>query len=89
MLAGLAASPRGPRSIPFYSTVTAGPVDTTGLDAGYWYQNLRETVRFAETTRVLLADGHRTFVECSPHPILTASLEETLDEGGTKRGPWS
>ncbi|MGW7658667.1 acyltransferase domain-containing protein, partial [Streptomyces tendae] len=47
-LAGIA--PRA-SSVPFYSTVTGGVVDTVGLDAGYWYRNLRQTVRFDETVR--------------------------------------
>jgi acyl transferase domain-containing protein len=34
--------------IPFFSTVSASWFDTAGLDAGYWYRNLRETVRFQE-----------------------------------------
>ncbi|MGV9856630.1 type I polyketide synthase, partial [Streptomyces sp. NPDC003442] len=38
-----------PSSVPFYSTVTGGVLDTAGLDAGYWYRNLRQTVRFEET----------------------------------------
>ncbi len=71
-----------PRSgeVAFYSTVTGGLLDTAGLDAEYWYRNLREPVRFAEVTRVLLAGGHRVFVEVSPHPVLTLPIEETIDE---------
>ncbi|MGW2370612.1 type I polyketide synthase, partial [Streptomyces sp. NPDC001667] len=41
-LAGIA--PRS-ASVPFYSTVTGGVLDTTVMDAGYWYRNLRQTVR--------------------------------------------
>ncbi|QFZ19215.1 type I polyketide synthase [Saccharothrix syringae] len=67
-------------SVAFYSTVTGGLLDTTGLDAGYWYRNLRQTVLFDRTARVLLADGHRVFVESSPHPVLVPGLRETLDE---------
>ncbi|MFD8708602.1 SDR family NAD(P)-dependent oxidoreductase, partial [Kitasatospora sp. NPDC059648] len=67
-----------PRSaaIPFYSTVTAEPVDTSALDAGYWYRNLREPVLFDRTTRLLLDHGHTVFVEVSPHPVLTPAVEE-------------
>ncbi|MFE4971399.1 SDR family NAD(P)-dependent oxidoreductase [Kitasatospora sp. NPDC056651] len=75
-------APVSPRSaeVPFYSTVTGGLVDTATLDAGYWYRNLRRTVRFEETVGVLVAAGHRAFVEVSPHPVLTTSLQETLEE---------
>ncbi len=79
-----------PRSgeVAFYSTVTGGLLDTAGLDAEYWYRNLREPVRFAEVTRVLLAGGHRVFVEVSPHPVLTLPIEETIEAmQGVEEGP--
>ncbi|MET8572529.1 type I polyketide synthase, partial [Streptomyces sp. NPDC004783] len=62
---------------PFYSTVTADVMDTAGLDAAYWYRNLRQTVRFEEAVRLLLDHDHRQFVECSPHPALLAALADT------------
>ncbi|QIS09999.1 SDR family NAD(P)-dependent oxidoreductase [Nocardia arthritidis] len=63
--------------IAFYSTVEAGVVDTTRLTAEYWCRNMREPVRLAETARALIAAGHDTFIEASPHPILTVALEQT------------
>nr|WP_222108271.1 type I polyketide synthase [Streptomyces sp. SAJ15] len=66
-------------SVPFYSTVTAEVLDTTGLDAGYWYRNLRQTVRFADTVRALLDDGFRLFIESSAHPVLTMGVEQTAE----------
>ncbi|MFD3523639.1 type I polyketide synthase [Streptomyces sp. NPDC058653] len=69
-------------SVPFYSTVTAGTLDTESLDAEYWYTNLRQTVRFEETTRALLADGFEIFVEASPHPGLLTGLDETAESAG-------
>ncbi|MEV0263453.1 type I polyketide synthase [Streptomyces sp. NPDC050617] len=68
--------------VPFYSTVTGEPLDGTGLDAGYWYRNLRRTVEFEKTTRALLGDGFRLFVEPSAHPVLTAAVQETADAAG-------
>ncbi|WP_405666370.1 SDR family NAD(P)-dependent oxidoreductase [Streptomyces sp. NBC_01166] len=68
-----------PAAVPFYSTVTDGVLDTTTLDAGYWYTNLRQGVLFEPTTRTLLAAGYGVFVECSPHPVLLNSIEETAD----------
>ncbi|MFG3158181.1 type I polyketide synthase, partial [Streptomyces sp. NPDC048219] len=67
-------------SVPFYSTVTGGVLDTASLDAGYWYRNLRQTVRFADTVRALLDDGFRLFVESSAHPVLTMGVEQTAEE---------
>ncbi|MFD5453441.1 SDR family NAD(P)-dependent oxidoreductase, partial [Streptomyces sp. NPDC127100] len=76
-LAGI--SPRA-ATVPFYSTVTGGVLDTSSLDAGYWYRNLRQTVRFAETLRALLDDGFCLFVESSAHPVLTMGVEQTAEE---------
>ncbi|WP_340563418.1 type I polyketide synthase [Streptomyces sp. GSL17-111] len=73
--------PRASR-IPFYSTVTGGLLDTTGLDAEYWYRNMRQTVQFAPATRALLADEFGVFVECSPHPALGSSVQETAEDAG-------
>ncbi|WP_432015672.1 SDR family NAD(P)-dependent oxidoreductase, partial [Streptomyces cucumeris] len=66
-------------SVPFYSTVTAEVLETSALDAGYWYRNLRRTVRFADTVRALLDDGFRLFVESSAHPVLTMGVEQTAE----------
>ncbi|TDV56120.1 type I polyketide synthase [Actinophytocola oryzae] len=66
-------------SVAFYSTVTGEPIDTAGLDADYWYANLRGTVRFAETVETLLADGIQHFVEVSPHPVLVTAIGDTIE----------
>ena len=77
-----ALAPIRPRStgIPFLSTVTGEPIDTAGLDAEYWYRNLRSTVRFDLATRTALRFGHTLFVESSAHPVLVPGLQETLDD---------
>ncbi|MBM7769841.1 acyl transferase domain-containing protein/NADPH:quinone reductase-like Zn-dependent oxidoreductase/acyl carrier protein [Actinokineospora baliensis] len=68
--------------VPFYSTVTGGQLDTTGLDAHYWFTNMRRPVQFAAATRALLDDGHGTFIECAPHPVLAGGIGETADDAG-------
>ncbi|WP_208720383.1 type I polyketide synthase [Streptomyces malaysiensis] len=73
--------PRASR-IAYYSTVTGGPLDTAELDTDYWYRNMREPVDFEGATRALLADGHTAFVECSPHPMLAMSLQQTVEDAG-------
>ncbi|WP_406473763.1 SDR family NAD(P)-dependent oxidoreductase [Streptomyces platensis] len=85
--------------IPFYSAVHASVVSGEELDAGYWFENLRNTVRFEEAVQALLADGHGVFVECSAHPVLTPGIEDTAQRAdspvvvtGTLRreeGGWS
>ncbi|MFC0596901.1 SDR family NAD(P)-dependent oxidoreductase, partial [Streptomyces palmae] len=74
-------------TVPFYSTVTAEPIDTAVLDADYWYRNLRQTVRFDETVRALLATGHQIFIEASAHPVLTLGVEETAEDIGAPAAP--
>ncbi|WP_271223703.1 type I polyketide synthase, partial [Streptosporangium carneum] len=78
-----ALSPIAPRTgvVPMLSTATGDWIDTSELDAEYWYANLRRTVRFEAATRALLAQGHNAFIEISPHPVLTASVHETLESG--------
>ncbi|MDT3443225.1 type I polyketide synthase [Pseudofrankia sp. BMG5.37] len=66
--------------VSFVSTVTGEPIDTSRLDAAYWFRNLREQVRFDTVIRALVADGHRHFVEASPHPVLTIAVEDVLDD---------
>ncbi|MFD8116345.1 type I polyketide synthase [Streptomyces microflavus] len=84
LLAGLKdISPRS-GAVPFFSTVTGGWLDTKGLDAEYWYRNLRETVEFEQATEVLLADGFRFFVEAGPHPVLGVAVGESLESAGVE-----
>ncbi|WP_392390166.1 type I polyketide synthase [Actinoplanes teichomyceticus] len=77
-LAGL--RPR-PGTVPFWSTVTGEPFDTAGLDAGYWYRNVRRPVRFGPAISSLAAAGHGVFVEVSTHPVLVSAIERTLEDG--------
>ncbi|MGW2118723.1 type I polyketide synthase [Streptomyces zhihengii] len=90
-------APVAPRSatVPFYSTVTGGPIDTGTLDAAYWVRNLRGTVEFEATVRALIADGLTAFVECSAHPVLAVGIQDSgatgtvgslrRDDGGAQR----
>lgn len=64
----------------FISTLTGQPMDTAGLDAEYWYRSLRQPVQFGQATRLALAEGCRVFLECSPHPVLVAAVEETIED---------
>ncbi|MFI9503682.1 SDR family NAD(P)-dependent oxidoreductase [Nocardia sp. NPDC052566] len=68
--------------VPLYSTVTGEWLDTRVMDAEYWYENLRRTVEFESAVHVLAEQGYTAFLEVSPHPVLTAAVEETLDAAG-------
>ncbi|MCC7368644.1 MAG: type I polyketide synthase [Chloroflexi bacterium] len=69
-------------SVPFYSSVRAARLEGAPLDADYWFQNLRQPVRFGQTVGVLLDAGHRVFIELSPHPVLISSLQQSVRESG-------
>ncbi|WP_442906084.1 type I polyketide synthase [Kitasatospora sp. NBC_00458] len=68
--------------IPMLSTVTGRALEPGEADAEYWYTNLRHTVQFERATRALLEQGHRAFVEISPHPVLAMGVQETVEESG-------
>ncbi|WP_186763362.1 type I polyketide synthase [Lentzea tibetensis] len=63
--------------VPWLSTVDGewinGPVD-----AGYWFRNLRQRVRFADAIGQLANEGFGVFVEVSSHPVLTSSVEDVV-----------
>ncbi len=83
LLADLAGITPTTGTIPFYSTVTGELIDTAGLDADYWYRNLREPVLLERTTRALLDREHDVFVEVGPHPVLVSAIEETGHQHGS------
>ncbi|HEY8978874.1 MAG TPA: SDR family NAD(P)-dependent oxidoreductase [Streptomyces sp.] len=82
LLAELASIAPTSGTVPVWSTLTGRPHDTAGMDAGYWYENLRHTVRFGEAIGGLMDTGHGVFVECSAHPVLTLAIRDTAEETG-------
>jgi len=75
LVEALAGLRPGPGTVPIHSTVTAGQLDGQAFGAAYWGRNLREPVRFAETVAGL---PDAVFVEVSPHPVLSAAVEQGL-----------
>ncbi|WP_215451757.1 type I polyketide synthase [Streptomyces sp. ATCC 21386] len=73
--------PKAP-AVPLVSTVDADWIGAGDLTHEYWYRNLRQTVRFHDAIRLLLDAGHRTFVEVSPHPLLTYGIGDTAADAG-------
>ncbi|MEU3984638.1 type I polyketide synthase [Streptomyces sp. NPDC026672] len=64
---------------PFLSTVTGDWLEGPVTDADYWYANLRRPVLLEPAVRALAEAGHRTFIEVSPHPVLTSPVRETVE----------
>ena len=76
LLSALSALQPQKTMVPMCSTVTGAFVAGQSLVADYWADNVRRPVRFADVVHTLLKNGHGLFVEMSPHPILTTSVEE-------------
>ncbi|TQF75170.1 SDR family NAD(P)-dependent oxidoreductase [Rhodococcus spelaei] len=70
----------------FYSTVTGTVLDSAGLDADYWYRNLRDTVCFEQAVQALRRDGYTVFVEASPHPLLGVDIEQICEASASDDG---
>ena len=71
-----------PGEVPFISTVTGAGIDTEILDGDYWFANLRQPVLFEQAVRWVYGKGYRTFIESSPHPVLTADIGESVRQYG-------
>ncbi len=67
--------------IAFYSTQTGGRFDGL-LDAAYWVDELRGTVRFSDAVRAAATDGPFLGIEVAPGKVLTAAVR-TLEPSST------
>src|SRR5262249_10227998 len=78
LLRSLAGSRGAPTHVPLISTVVGRELDGEELDNGYWWRNVRETVRFGPAIDRLIDRGWRIFLEVGPHPALAAPIAECL-----------
>ncbi|MDR5883647.1 SDR family NAD(P)-dependent oxidoreductase [Caballeronia sp. LZ032] len=62
----------------YVSTVTGDTLSGAALDAGYWWRNIREPVRFGDALARLADAGVRVFIEIAPHSILRHYVKQTL-----------
>ena len=63
-------------AIDLYSTVTGGLIDGNAIDNDYWWNNVRQPVKFYQGITSLIESGHKTFLEIGPHPVLSHSIRE-------------
>ena len=80
LLASLADLHPRSATLPLYSTVTGTRIDGRGVDANYWWQNVRATVLFSSALGQMIQDGYTVFLELSPHPVLASSINELLTQ---------
>ncbi|MCK8524321.1 type I polyketide synthase [Aquimarina sp. D1M17] len=66
-------------TIDLYSTVTANKISGENINNEYWWRNVRESVRFAETVNTLENDNYTIFIEVGPHPVLKNSMKECVN----------
>jgi acyl transferase domain-containing protein/NADPH:quinone reductase-like Zn-dependent oxidoreductase/thioesterase domain-containing protein/NADP-dependent 3-hydroxy acid dehydrogenase YdfG/acyl carrier protein len=66
-------------TLPFISTVTGAPLNGTAPSAAYWWDNIRQQVRFADAIECLASSNHEIFVEIGPHPVMASSIRETCN----------
>ena len=64
--------------IPLISTVGQTNGAVPAFDADYWVANLRNPVRFSQAVATA-AENHATFIEVSPHPLLTHAIGGNLE----------
>ena len=73
-----------PSTIPIISSVTGKAAAGEDFGAEYWARNVRQQVKFAPAIDGLIRDGHRLFLELSPHPVLVAAISECLRHRGAQ-----
>ncbi|HXL91157.1 MAG TPA: type I polyketide synthase [Streptosporangiaceae bacterium] len=64
--------------LPLYSTVTGDRITEAAQDAGYWWRNVRQQVRFADATFSMIDNGITGFLEIGPHPAMSLAVTDCL-----------
>ncbi|WP_433550579.1 SDR family NAD(P)-dependent oxidoreductase [Micromonospora zamorensis] len=73
-----------PSIVPLQSTVTGTELDGHEMDTDHWFRSLREPVLFEPAVRALAGQGRDAFIEVSAHPVLTTSIQDTVDSAGVQ-----
>jgi len=68
----------GKAKMPIYSTLRGGIAGPDDFGAEYWPEHISREVKFSQTVAVMLADGYRTFIEISPHGVLSGAIDECV-----------
>lgn len=84
LLETLGDLPLGATRVPFYSTVSGGPHEGSGLGAAYWWHNIRKPVMFEPAIRQMIVDGINVFIEIGPNAILRNYVNDCLQEAGVQ-----
>ncbi|MFI7102537.1 amino acid adenylation domain-containing protein [Streptomyces sp. NPDC050161] len=79
LLSSLAGLTPQAAQVPLYLTGDDGVARGPELDAGYWWKNVRDRVRFRAAVDRIADDGYGLFLEIGPHPVLGHSIRECLE----------
>ncbi|WP_063753718.1 type I polyketide synthase [Kutzneria sp. 744] len=78
VIAALSDIEARPQTLPAYNTTLPDPRAETSRDARFWAVNMYEMCRFTAAVEAAIEDGHRLFLEVSPHPLVVHSVGEML-----------
>ncbi|PHV12432.1 non-ribosomal peptide synthetase/type I polyketide synthase [Chitinimonas sp. BJB300] len=82
LLSSLAEIEPRPSTLPLYLTGRDAMGEGPELDAHYWWDNVRYSVRFKAAIDRLIDDQYSLFLEIGPHPVLGHSIQECLTNQG-------
>ncbi|AGA26414.1 type I polyketide synthase [Singulisphaera acidiphila] len=71
-------------ALPLFSTVHGRRIEGPELGPGYWWENVRQLVCFADGVNGLIERATDLVVELSPHPVLASSVTECFAHQGKK-----
>ncbi|MFE4971964.1 amino acid adenylation domain-containing protein [Kitasatospora sp. NPDC056651] len=83
LIASLAAIKPQEARLPLYLTAREGLARGPELDGEYWWQNVRNPVRFRAAVERMAEDGHALFLELGPHPVLGHAIRECAEQAHT------
>ncbi|GHF69741.1 hypothetical protein GCM10018790_54530 [Kitasatospora xanthocidica] len=83
LTAALAAVKPQQARLPLYLTGREGLAKGPELDGGYWWENVRNPVRFRAAVERMAEDGHTLFLELGPHPVLGHAIRECAERAHT------
>ncbi|GAA3011469.1 hypothetical protein GCM10010519_47930 [Streptomyces lactacystinicus] len=79
LVAALAVIKPQEARLPLYLTAREGLARGPELDGEYWWQNVRNPVRFRAAVERMAEDGHGLFLEIGPHPVLGHAIRECAE----------
>ncbi|MFC1546768.1 beta-ketoacyl synthase N-terminal-like domain-containing protein, partial [bacterium] len=67
-------------NIALYSTVTGSKIVGTELKKDYWFDNMRQPVKFYHGIKSMIDNGYNIFIEIGAHPIFQGVINSVFNE---------